>query len=76
MDLSSRSNISEEVRQYLGNFGERLMTTQEAKSIGSVIAKKDGDDDVLNNIYYHCFLQRLAVLLFQVPFTIAEYFLY
>ena len=51
MDLSLRSNISEGVWRYLGNFGERLMTTQEAKSIGSVIAKKDGGDDVLKTIF-------------------------
>mmetsp|Transcript_20679 Transcript_20679/g.48572 ORF Transcript_20679/g.48572 Transcript_20679/m.48572 type:complete len:625 (-) Transcript_20679:165-2039(-) len=30
------------IRRYLGNFGSRLMTPHEAKSIGSVITSKDG----------------------------------
>jgi hypothetical protein len=41
-DPSIINNIGDGVRRYLGNFGQRLMTSQEAKSIGSHV--KNGDE--------------------------------
>jgi hypothetical protein len=41
-DPSIINNIGDGVRRYLGNFGQRLMTTQEAKSIGSHV--KSGEE--------------------------------
>ena len=40
------------IRQYLGNYGSRLMTPQEAKSIGSVITKDlvDGNEEELDTV--------------------------
>ena len=49
LDPSLSTTDGEGVRRYLGNYGERLMTTIEAKSIGSRI--KDGEGNELETIF-------------------------
>ena len=49
IDPSLSSTPGEGVRRYLGNYGERLMTPTEAKSIGSRI--QDGEGNELETIF-------------------------
>lgn len=44
VDPSIKTNNGEGVRRYLGNYGERLMTPQEAKSIGSHVTTQGGEE--------------------------------
>ena len=39
------------VRRYLGNVGSRLMTTQEAKSVGSRVASEENNGELLETIF-------------------------
>lgn len=49
-EKSSKDLPRDGVRRYLGNFGSRLMTPSEAKSIGSRIPSKD-NDELLETIF-------------------------